>query len=46
MLTIFEMRSYVRAKGMLDSAKKQSDVKMTPAVRRVLEVEIQAIKDD
>jgi hypothetical protein len=44
LLTIFEMRTYVRAKEMVDNAKKKSDLKITPAVRRVFEVEAEAIR--
>ena len=42
--TILEMRSYAHAKATVESAKKQSDLKMTPDIQRVFEIEIAAIK--
>lgn len=44
LLTIMDMRAYARAKDVLDHAKSKADVTMTPAIQRVLEVEIEAMK--
>jgi hypothetical protein len=43
-MTIFELRSYARAKSIVDNAEKQSDLKMTPEIRRVFEIELEALK--
>lgn len=43
---IIDMRSYAHAKATVDSAKKHSDLKMTPAIRRVFEIEIEAMKQE
>lgn len=43
--TILEMRSYAAAKRIVDNAKKKDDLKMSdPAIRRVFEIEIEALK--
>lgn len=44
--TILEMRSYAHAKGQVDRATKQSDLKMTPAIQRVFEIEKAAIDEE
>jgi hypothetical protein len=44
LFTVLEMRSYARAKAHVDGAKKQGDLKMTPAVRRVFEIEHAAMQ--
>lgn len=40
--TILELRGYANAKAHVDAATKQSDLKMTPAIQRVFEIELAA----
>lgn len=44
LITVMEMRAYARAKQELESAQRQSDVKQTPAILRVLEIELAAMR--
>ncbi len=46
LLTILEMRSYARAKDAVDRAKSAKDLRMTPAVKLVFEVEMEALKSE
>jgi len=42
--TILGDRSYAQAKAEVDAAKKQSDLKITPAIQRVFEIELAALE--
>lgn len=42
--TILEMRAYARTKEMVDRAERKADLPNTAAVRRVLEIELEAMK--
>lgn len=44
--TILDLRAYARAKAEVDAAQKQSDLKMTPAIVRVFQIEADALKAD
>lgn len=44
LVTILEMRTYARAKAMVDQAERQADLPMTAAIRRVFEIEAAAMK--
>lgn len=42
LFTILDLRGYASAKATVDAATKQSDLKMTPAIARVFEIELAA----